>query len=243
MGMQIPLSTAVRYLVTSAGDCALRKAAAVAGAGGVRQPVSVIVPVTNEAQLGLNVLKSPGLREINAEVIAVRHAASAAEAYAQGAQEASHAWRLFCHQDVYFPEGHGEGDDGGTLVGGGGVAAESNVMGFVGMAVGDGVPRRASGIVVDRINAWIFAATEQAISVDELCVAIHRDLRYRIDPELGWHLWATDLCLQPLLDPDARRFTHVARVPLFHNSASDWTLPESYRESEKRCWRSILSCR
>ncbi len=31
--LQIPLSTAVRYLVTSAGDCAMQEAAAVAGAG------------------------------------------------------------------------------------------------------------------------------------------------------------------------------------------------------------------
>ena len=72
------------------------------------------------------------------------------------------------------------------------------------------------------------------MSVDELCVAIHRDFQYSIDPELGWHLWATDLCLQALGNPEEQRFTHVARVPLFHNSASDWTLPASYRESEKR---------
>jgi hypothetical protein len=89
-------------------------------------------------------------------------------------------------------------------------------------------------MVVDRINAWDFPGTERAVSVDELCVAMHRDLRYRIDPALGWHLWATDLCLQPLVDASVGSFARIARIPLFHNSASDQTLPEAYRTSELR---------
>jgi SAM-dependent methyltransferase len=229
--LQIPLSTAVRYLVTSQVIARCRKLPQMPALAG--QPVSVIVPVTNEAQLGLNILKSPGLQEINAEVIAVQHAASAAEAYAVGSREATHAWRLFCHQDVYFPKGSGKAI--ATILS---EVEEprrySNVVGFAGLAVEEGVPRRGAGLFVDRINGWSLAATEHAVSVDELCVAIHRDCRCSIDPELGWHLWATDLCLQALTHPTDPRFTHVARVPLFHNSASDWSLPASYRESEKR---------
>jgi SAM-dependent methyltransferase len=231
--LQIPLSTAVRYLITYQVIARCKKLPQLPALEHP-QPVSVIVPVTNESQLGLNILKSPGLQEINAEVIAVRHADSAAEAYARGAREATHAWRLFCHQDVYFPKGSGKAI-AAILAGVEAARRRSNVLGFAGLALGDGPnPRRASGVLVDRINAWDFAATERAVSVDELCVAIHRDFQYSIDPELGWHLWATDLCLQALVNPDDPRFTHVARVPLFHNSASDWTVPASYRESEKR---------
>jgi SAM-dependent methyltransferase len=229
--LQIPLSTAVRYLVTYQVIARCKKLPQ-PPALEQGQPVSVIVPVTNEAQLGLNILKSPGLREINAEVIAVQYADSAAQAYASGAREATHAWRLFCHQDVYFPKGSGKAI-AAILSGVEASRRRSNVLGFAGLALEGGV-RRASGVLVDRINAWDFAASERAVSVDELCVAIHRDLQYSIDPELGWHLWATDLCLQALVNPDEPRFTHVARVPLFHNSASDWTLPASYRESEKK---------
>jgi len=228
--LRIPLSTAVRHLITYQMIARCRKLPQLPALEG--QPVSVIVPVTNEAQLGLNILKSPGLQEINAEVIAVQHAGSAAEAYAMGAREARHAWRLFCHQDVYFPKGSGKAI-AALLSGVEASRRRSNVLGFAGLAL-EGGPRRASGVLVDRINAWDYAATEQAVTVDELCVAIHRDYQYRIDPELGWHLWATDLCLQALTHPTDPRFTHVARVPLFHNSASDWSLPASYRESEKK---------
>jgi SAM-dependent methyltransferase len=229
--LRIPLSTALRYLATYQVIARCQKLPQMPALEG--QPVSVIVPVTNEAQLGLNILKSPGLQEINAEVIAVRDAASAAEAYARGAREATHAWRLFCHQDVYFPKGSGMAI-AAVLSGVDESRRRSNVLGFAGLALEEGVPRRASGLLVDRINAWDFAATERAVSVDELCVAIHRDYQYRIDPELGWHLWATDLCLQALLHPEELRFTHVARVPLFHNSGSDWSPPALYRESEKK---------
>jgi SAM-dependent methyltransferase len=224
--LQIPLSTAVRYLVTYQ---VIARCTKLPELPELEQPVSVIVPVTNEAQLGLNILKSPGLQEINAEVIAVQHAASAAEAYAMGSRGATHAWRLFCHQDVYFPKGSGKAI-AAILSGVEEARRRSNVLGFAGLALEEGVPRRAAGLFVDRINGWSFAATERAVSVDELCVAIHRDYQYRIDPELGWHLWATDLCLQALTYPSDPSFTHVARVPLFHNSASDWSLPASYRE-------------
>jgi SAM-dependent methyltransferase len=230
--LRIPLSTAVRYLVTYQVIARCKKLPQLPALEH-GQPVSVIVPVTNEAQLGLNILKSPGLQEINAEVIAVRHADSAAQAYAAGAREATHAWRLFCHQDVYFPKGSGKAI-AAILSGVEDSRRRSNILGVAGLALEDGVPRRASGVLVDRINAWDFAATERAVSVDEFCVVIHRDYQYRIDPELGWHLWATDLCLQALVHPNEPRFTHVARVPLFHNSASDWSLPAAYRESEKK---------
>lgn len=233
MGMKIPLATAVRYLVTQQTIVRCRRLPEML-APEECAPVSVIVPVTNELQFRMNVLSSPGLQEIGAEVIAVRHAASAAEAYERGAQEASHAWRLFCHQDVYFPKGTGRAMMA-ALAEMGEERARNNVMGVVGIAVGDGPdPTRPAGIVVDRINSLDYPATQQAITVDELCVAIHRDLRYRLDPTLGWHLWATDLCLQPLVDPEVGSLTPIARVPLFHNSASDQTLPESFGASELR---------
>jgi hypothetical protein len=64
---------------------------------------SVIVPVNRPWQFSLNIERSPGLKEVGAEIITVHGAASAAEAYATGASKAVHPWRLMVHQDVYFP--------------------------------------------------------------------------------------------------------------------------------------------
>ena len=76
-------------------------------APGKRVPISIIVPVNNAWQYELNLARSPGLQEIDAEVIRVDDATSAAEAFAVGSASASHAWRVLVHQDVYFPRGSG----------------------------------------------------------------------------------------------------------------------------------------
>ena len=74
---------------------------------GTSAPISVIVPVNRPWQYELNIARSPGLKEIGAEIIPVQGADSAAAAYTWATQRARHAWHLLVHQDVYFPTGSG----------------------------------------------------------------------------------------------------------------------------------------
>ena len=69
--------------------------------------------------------------------------------------------------------------------------------------------------------------------MDEFAVALHRDAAVKIDPSLGWHLWATDLCIQA--ERLARQpVAQILRLPLFHNSTNDYALPEAFHESGQR---------
>jgi hypothetical protein len=52
---------------------------------------------------------------------------------------------------------------------------------------------------------------------------------HRIDPALGWHLWATDLCLAAICDHHV--FPRIVRLPLFHNSRTGWQLPAAFHAS------------
>jgi 2-polyprenyl-3-methyl-5-hydroxy-6-metoxy-1,4-benzoquinol methylase len=193
---------------------------------------SVIVAATDDAQLDLNVLRSPGLKEAHAEVILVRNAASAAEAFTVGARSACSPWLLFCHQDVYFPRGSGSAI--ASLLSRVPVAeTRGSIIGFAGLAL-DGEQGGRAGLVVDRTALFDHPATGRAISIDEFCVALRRDTEHSIDPTLGWHLWATDLCLQALYRSGGANFASIARIPLLHNSTNDGVLSASYHRSETR---------
>lgn len=192
-------------------------------------PFSVIVPVNRPWQYELNIARSPGLVEVNAEIIAVQDAGSAAAAYAAGAARASHAWHVLVHQDVYFPTGSGYAlaRQLGDLTQAG---RARQPVGFAGLAAtpGDGI--RHAGTVIDRTTLFRHPASGEAVSVDEFAVALHRDSECRIDPTLGWHLWATDLCLQAHQHA-GRAAASIVDVPLFHNSTTGYTLPEAFHAS------------
>ncbi len=66
--------------------------------------------------------------------------------------------------------------------------------------------------------------------MDEFAVAMHADCVVAPDPELGWHLWATDLCLQGLVAAE-RPIAQILEVPLFHNSTNDYVLPDAFHRS------------
>jgi hypothetical protein len=65
-------------------------------------------------------------------------------------------------------------------------------------------------------------------------VAIHRDCAVSIDEQLGWHLWATDLCLQALGLGQRKWVPRILQVPLFHNSLNDYSLPAAFHQSAER---------
>jgi len=212
---------------------------------GPRVPFSVIVPVNRPWQHELNIARSPGLREIGADVVGVQGATSAAAAYAAGAPRARHPWRILAHQDVYFPTGSGYAiaRQLGALSHSGAIDVPA---GFAGMQAGAAGldPQRPAGRVIDRTQLFAHPGSAQAVSIDELAVALHRDGGLQIDPDLGWHLWATDLCLQARAQA-GRPVARIFDVPLFHNSVSGYVVPPEFHDSARVLlakypqWRTI----
>ncbi len=222
----LPTDTALRNLALREMVIVARKWPMQALAGGGRSlPFSVIVPVNKTWQYELNVGRSPGLAEVAADIVCVEGADSAAAAYAQGARNARHPWHLFVHQDVYFPVGSGFAiaQQLGALDG---IDAP---VGFAGIASDSGTERFA-GTVIDRTALFRHAPAATGESIDEFAVGLHRDSALRIDPALGWHLWATDLCLQAQ-QRAGRPVGRIFDVPLFHNSTTAYTLPPAFHDS------------
>lgn len=230
--MSVPEATAKRLLFTYQMVVQCKKRVQDA-ATAVSSSLAVVVPVNNETKLQLDILKSPGLAELNAPIFACSGADSAARAFNWGVSRSHSQWLIFCHQDVYFPKGSGhaianilskipEAEGPRTILGFAGLAVKQN-SGQLDLA--------KAGLVVDRVNLFDYPESNSAVSIDEFAVVIHRKCNYEIDPRLGWHLWATDLCLQAIFDKRGRNHAHVVRVPLFHNSLCDGSLPPAFRES------------
>lgn len=227
----IPSQTAARnvFLYQMVLDCT--KAPAPPRSTGA-QPFSVVVAVNNPTQLALNVTRSPGLIEVEAPVIAIEHATSAADAFARGCERAATEWIVFCHQDVYFPSGSGRAL-ASTLAATGLGGANGQLIGFAGIAGQAGGQMAHAGLVIDRLSRFDHPDSWGAVSIDEFAVALTRQSRHHIDPALGWHLWATDLCLAAS-SKDPPCAARIARVPLFHNSYNDGVLPPAFHESARR---------
>lgn len=190
---------------------------------------TVVVPCTQEHQLKTNVEASSGLKEVNARVVAIRGAQSPAHAVSDVLQHVNTEWILLAHQDVYFPQGFGEQLNA--------VLAEippgeraTRLIGFAGIALDlQSQQSKPSGYLIDRLSRFDQPSADTAISLDEFAVVFHRDSVHAIDPGLGWHLWATDLCLTSI--KQHKTFPHIVRMPIFHNSRTGWTLPPAFRDS------------
>jgi hypothetical protein len=75
--------------------------------------------------------------------------------------------------------------------------------------------------------------------LDELLMVVPRDTPLRVDTELGWHLYGTDLALQAQ-EQDLR--VVVLDAPCHHNSLTG-RVPWKYRQSERvlaRKWEKLL---
>lgn len=193
---------------------------------------SVLVPTTQERQLRLNVEQSPGLAEVGARIVSYRGASSPAQAFEQGLAHADADWILLCHQDVYFPAGFGE-QLNALLHGIPADERSRTLIGFVGLAAKrDGSGTEPAGFVIDRLHRADHPAADTALSIDELAIVMSRDSIHRIDPALGWHLWATDLCLASICTHQV--FPRLVRLPLFHNSRTGWNLPTGFADAAHR---------
>lgn len=229
----VPAATALRNLglYQMILVCAKWSLAALQRPGPMRA-FSAIVPVNRPWQHELNIARSPGLKEVGAEVICVQGAASAAAAYETGVRRASHPWRVMLHQDVYLPAGSGlaiarclgELEEAGL---------QGVPVGFAGLcAVSPQDPSRVAyaGSVIDRTTRFSHGASDTGVSIDEFAVALHAQCVAQIDPVLGWHLWGTDLCLQAL-ERAGRPVARILDIPLFHNSTNDYVLPDAFQHS------------
>ena len=193
---------------------------------------SVVVPTTRETQLRLNVEHSPGLREVDARIVSYRRAQSPAEALEASLQHINTDWVLLCHQDVYFPVGFGQRLNE-LLAGIAREEAPRTLIGFAGMGVNAQTQGyEAAGFVIDRRHRFDHPASEAAVSIDELALVVSRDTLHHIDPAFGWHLWATDLCLNAICTHKV--FPRIVRLPLFHNSSNDHQLPAAFYASAER---------
>jgi hypothetical protein len=191
---------------------------------------TVVVPTTRDGQLRRNVQASPGLIEVNARIVAYRGAADAAEAFEQSLEHCTTEWVLYAHQDVYFPRGFGARLNA-LLAGIPDAERRHTLIGFAGLGA-EGQHAKPAGLVIDRTSRFDHAASDAAVSIDELAVVMARDSVHRIDPALGWHLWATDLCLTSITRH--QRFARIVRLPLFHHSSNDYTLGDAFHRSAER---------
>ena len=190
---------------------------------------TVVVPTTRDSQLRLNVMASPGLAEVQARIVACKAAANPAQALNEALPHCDTDWVLFCHQDVYFPSGFGEQLNALLAT----IPVEQRdrtLIGFAGMAINasaDGFAQ--AGFVIDRLHRFDQPASERALSIDELAIVVSRGSIHRIDPDIGWHLWATELCLASICTHQV--FPRIVRLPLFHNSLNDHQLPPAFHRS------------
>jgi len=192
----------------------------------IKMSLSVVVPVTRQWELNENIMKSPGLKEINAEIIPISNAKTAHEAYEEGRKRAKNDWILFAHQDLYLPQGAGNLiiSNLSAL----GLFESPPPIGFAGIDAGF----KKAGLLIDRTALFSYPSSNHAISIDECAVLLHRNSRVKIDSNLGWHTWATDLCLQAAIKEDIEN-ARILRIPLFHNSLNDYSLPDAYHSSAR----------
>ena len=182
---------------------------------------SVVVPVNNNTIYEINLLRSPGLAEVDAEIIPVYGAKNAAAALAEGMAKATNKWVLFCHQDLYIPAGSGHTLS--SLFDMPEEEAAKTLIGFVGM---NGPQHH--GLVIDRVYRFDHSRTDSATSLDEVALALTKDSVHKIDPDLGWHMWAHDMCVHA---PVRQGQVRIERVPLFHNSTTENGPTESFQAS------------
>ncbi|MDE2437528.1 MAG: methyltransferase domain-containing protein [Sphingomonadales bacterium] len=229
----IPTNTTLKHVLAYQLiiDCRKSRRAKAPPDPGVK--LSVVVPVNNTQQFSLNVGRSPGLKEIDAQILPVQGAANPAEALDFGGKHTDSEWLLFCHQDVYVPKGSGKLMQ--ELLSS--IPADkrrSTLIAFAGLLGGEAVNASTQrGLVIDRTSRFDHEAGLSPVSVDEFAIVVSRDSIHRIDGSIGWHAWATDLCLASARRGDDAEII-VARVPMFHNSYNDSVLPAEFFSSIRR---------
>ncbi len=161
---------------------------------------------------------SPGLAEVQAAVTVVSGAESAAGAFEAARAELHGDWVLICHEDAYFPAGFGRRLNE-LLADVPATERAKTLIGFIGV----GINRKQQGFapvgfVVEQFQRQDHRDSTSVVSIDELALVVSRDSLHRIDPEMGWSLWGTDLCLTAICEHQV--FPRVVCLPLMHRSGA-----------------------
>ncbi len=201
--------------------------------------ITVVACVNDEAQLEANLLSSPCLRDPSPhQVLLFRDCASAAEGLNAGIEQAEHELVVLVHQDVYLPKGWPQrmtaqwrlAQQQGGPVGIGGVFGVLDRR----------VPFDAIGRVVHRDRLLMHRDLPADVDgLDELLMVVPRQTPLRVDPDLGWHLYGTDLALQAI----RRGLRVVVLDATCHHNSLTGRVPWKYRDSERvlaRKWKDRL---
>ncbi|HUD12001.1 MAG TPA: hypothetical protein VMS08_06325 [Candidatus Saccharimonadia bacterium] len=177
-----------------------------------RRPFTVVVTSNNEGVYNANLRASPAF--VDVPILKVVGASSAADAFGQGKAQAKTDWILFCHHDTWWPQGcRGEIE---TIL-----DEESewvDVIGFAGL-----IDDKHAGFAIDRGWRFDYPVEGTPNSIEEFAMLLRREVT--LDASLGWHTYGTDLC--------QRYSCKLVRVPVFHNSQHDHSLPPDYHESSR----------
>lgn len=160
--------------------------------------LSFVVCVSDPEILAANLMRSPCLTSVSAhQLILVHGCRNAAEGFNRGISMAIGEIIVFVHQDVFLPVGWDKHFLSGFMEARNRMPAE--VVGIYGLsAPKDSVEPRQLGVVNDR-GEWLRGTVPlpaRAQSLDELLFAVPRGSSLRLDPGLGFDLYATDLVLQ-----------------------------------------------
>jgi hypothetical protein len=199
-------------------------------------PLSFVVCLSDDAVFGANLFASPclGTGSLH-EVIAIRNAPSAADGLNMGFERATNELVVCVHQDVYLPEGWDR-----RMISQFRMAEQRFVpVGAAGVyGVGEVIPASAPrclptvqrvGRVVDR-GRLLQEGPElpaQVAVLDELLVVVPRGSTLRFDPDLGFHLYAADLCLRAI----EQGLAVVAFDALCHHNSRSLAMPDSFLPS------------
>lgn len=190
---------------------------------------TVVVPCTQEQQLNSNVLASAGLKEVCATIISIQGAHSPGDAISEATREVDTDWVLLAHQDVYFPSGFGE-QLNAILSAIPDREKKTALLGFAGIGLTEPNGQHApAGQLTDRLYRFNHGPSDKAVSLDEFAIIMHKNSVHKIDTELGWHLWATDLCLSSI--KQYKVYPKIICLPIFHNSRTGWKLPDDFGKS------------
>jgi glycosyltransferase involved in cell wall biosynthesis len=209
-------------------------------------PLSFVVCVTDDAILQANLLASPCPRPGSPhEVILVRDATSAGAGLNRALERAGHELVVCVHQDVYLPRGwdrriveqYRRAEERSGPIGVAGVYGVGEVEERAGYP--PAAPRVGWAYDRDRLLRDGPELPASVATLDEFVLVVRRDTPLRFDPELGFHLYGADLCLQAR----ERGLAVVALGALcFHNSRS-LGLPGAFLPGARafaRKWRHRL---
>jgi hypothetical protein len=195
--------------------------------------VSFVTCASNDRALGTNLLASPCLAPYSAhQVLVVKNCPSAADGLNIGIARSETEWVVCVHQDVWLPAGWDncvfeQLDEAVRRFGPIGVAG---VYG-VGEVIAPSDPTQPLG--AERIG-WVRdrgrmlrdgpGLPAQVATLDELLLIVRRGSGLRFDPELGFHLYGADICLQAR----EQGLAVVAMEAICHHNSRSIRLPEAF---------------